>query len=77
VSFIKIIKTIFILLILCNNSFARVIEERIEVPVLFQTTLHGKIEKKITVSIFRDDSIVKAPFLLWHHGRGSGTDKSK
>ncbi len=75
--YIKIIKTIFILLILCNNSFARVIEERIEVPVLFQTTLHGKIEKKITVSIFRDDSIAKAPFLLWHHGRGPGTDKYK
>ena len=31
--FIKIIKTIFILLILCNNSFARIVEEIIEVPV--------------------------------------------
>jgi dienelactone hydrolase len=79
VRFIKIIKTIFILLILCNNSFARIVEEIIEVPVsvINNNFINSpKFEQKITVTIFRDDTKKSSPYLLFSHGR-AGTDAER
>jgi dienelactone hydrolase len=68
------IKLILILFLLCNSSFARIIEEIIEVPVSVSNsnfTNNPKFEQKITVTIWRDDAIKKAPYLLFSHGRSS------
>ena len=77
--FIKIIKTIFVLLIICNNSFARIVEEIIEVPVsvINNNFINSpKFEQKITVTIFRDDTKKSSPYLLLSHGR-TGTDAER
>jgi dienelactone hydrolase len=77
--FIKIIKSIFVLLILCNNSFARIVEEIIEVPVsvINNNFINSpKFEQKITVTIFRDDTKKSSPYILVNHGR-SGNDRAR
>lgn len=71
------LKLILILFLFCNSSFARIIEEIIEVPVSVSNsnfTNNPKFEQKITVTIWRDDAIKKAPYLLFSHGR-AGTDQ--
>ena len=73
------LKLILILLLFCNSSFARIIEEIIEVPVSVSNsnfTNNPKFEQKITVTIWRDDAIKKAPYLLFSHGR-AGTDQER
>ena len=73
------LKLILILFLFCNSSFARIIEEIIEVPVSVSNsnfTNNPKFEQKITVTIWRDDAIKKAPYLLFSHGR-AGTDKER
>jgi len=73
------LKLILILFLFCNSSFARIIEEIIEVPVFVSNsnfTNNPKFEQKITVTIWRDDSIKKAPYLLFSHGR-AGTDQER
>jgi len=73
------LKLILILFLLCNSSFARIIEEIIEVPVSVSNsnfTNNPKFEQKITVTIWRDDAIKKAPYLLFSHGR-AGTDQER
>ena len=73
------IKLILILFLFCNSSFARIIEEIIEVPVSVSNsnfTNNPKFEQKITVTIWRDDAIKKAPYLLFSHGR-AGTDQER
>jgi len=73
------LKLILILLLFCNFSFARIIEEIIEVPVSVSNsnfTNNPKFEQKITVTIWRDDAIKKAPYLLFSHGR-AGTDQER
>jgi len=73
------LKLILILFLFCNSSFARIIEEIIEVPVSVSNsnfTNNPKFEQKITVTIWRDDAIKKAPYLLFSHGR-AGTDHEK
>jgi len=73
------LKLILILFLFCNSSFARIIEEIIEVPVSVSNsnfTNNPKFEQKITVTIWRDDSIKKAPYLLFSHGR-AGTDQER
>jgi dienelactone hydrolase len=73
------IKLILILFLFCNSSFARIIEEIIEVPVSVSNsnfTNNAKFEQKITVTIWRDDAIKKAPYLLFSHGR-AGTDQER
>ena len=70
---------ILILFLFCNSSFARIIEEIIEVPVSVSNsnfTNNPKFEQKITVTIWRDDAIKKAPYLLFSHGR-AGTDQER
>jgi len=72
-------KLILILFLFCNSSFARIIEEIIEVPVSVSNsnfTNNPKFEQKITVTIWRDDAIKKAPYLLFSHGR-AGTDQER
>ena len=74
-----ILKLILILFLFCNSSFARIIEEIIEVPVSVSNsnfTNNPKFEQKITVTIWRDDAIKKAPYLLFSHGR-AGTDQER
>lgn len=73
------LKLILILFLFCNSSFARIIEEIIEVPVFVSNsnfTNNPKFEQKITVTIWRDDAIKKAPYLLFSHGR-AGTDQER
>jgi dienelactone hydrolase len=72
-------KLILILFLFCNSSFARIIEEIIEVPVSVSNsnfTNNPKFEQKITVTIWRDDAIKKTPYLLFSHGR-AGTDQER
>ena len=74
-----ILRLILIFLLFCNSSFARIIEEIIEVPVSVSNsnfTNNPKFEQKITVTIWRDDAIKKAPYLLFSHGR-AGTDQER
>ena len=73
------LKLILILFLFCNSSFAKIIEEIIEVPVSISNsnfTNNPKFEQKITVTIWRDDAIKKAPYLLFSHGR-AGTDQER
>ena len=73
------LKLIVIFFLFCNSSFARIIEEIIEVPVSVSNsnfTNNPKFEQKITVTIWRDDAIKKAPYLLFSHGR-AGTDQER
>ena len=73
------LKLILILFLFCNSSFARIIEEIIEVPVSVSNSNfinNPKFEQKITVTIWRDDAIKKAPYLLFSHGR-AGTDQER
>jgi dienelactone hydrolase len=73
------LKLILILFLFCNSSFARIIEEIIEVPVSVSNsnfTNNPKFEQKITVTIWRDDAVKKAPYLLFSHGR-AGTDQER
>jgi dienelactone hydrolase len=72
-------RLILILFLFCNSSFARIIEQIIEVPVSISNnnfTNNPKFEQKITVTIWRDDAIKKAPYLLFSHGR-AGTDQER
>jgi dienelactone hydrolase len=73
------LKLILIPFLFCNSSFAKIIEEIIEVPVSVSNsnfTNNPKFEQKITVTIWRDDVIKKAPYLLFSHGR-AGTDQER
>ena len=74
-----ILRLILIFFLFCNSSFARIIEEIIEVPVSVSNsnfTNNPKFEQKITVTIWRDDVIKKSPYLLFSHGR-AGTDQER
>jgi dienelactone hydrolase len=74
-----ILRLILIFSLFCNISFARIIEEIIEVPVSVSNsnfTNNPKFEQKITVTIWRDDSVKKSPYLLFSHGR-AGTDQER
>jgi len=74
-----ILKFVIILFLFCNSSFARIIEEIIKVPVAVTNSTYAnnpKFEQEITVTIWRDDAIKKAPYLLFNHG-GAGTDQER
>jgi dienelactone hydrolase len=74
-----ILRLILIFFLFCNSSFARIIEEIIEVPVSVSNSNFSnnpKFEQKITVTIWRDDSVKKSPYLLFSHGR-AGTDQER
>jgi dienelactone hydrolase len=74
-----ILRLILIFFLFCNASFARIIEEIIKVPVSATNSIYAnnpKFEQEITVTIWRDDSIKKAPYLLFSHGR-AGTDQER
>ena len=71
-----ILRLILIFFLFSNSSFARIIEEIIKVPVSVTNSIYAnnpKFEQEITVTIWRDDSIKKSPYLLFSHGR-AGTD---
>ena len=74
-----ILRLILIFFLFCNSSFARIIEEIIKVPVSVTNSIYAnnsKFEQEITVTIWRDDSIKKSPYLLFSHGR-AGTDQER
>jgi len=74
-----ILRLILIFFLFCNSSFARIIEEIIKVPVSVTNSIYSnnpKFEQEITVTIWRDDSIKKSPYLLFSHGR-AGTDQER
>ena len=74
-----ILKFVLIFFLFCNSSFARIIEEIIKVPVSVTNSTYAnnpKFEQEITVTIWRDDAIKKAPYLLFNHGR-AGTDQER
>ena len=74
-----ILRLILIFFLFCNSSFARIIEEIIKVPVSVTNNIYAnnpKFEQEITVTIWRDDSIKKSPYLLFSHGR-AGTDQER
>jgi dienelactone hydrolase len=74
-----ILRLILIFFLFCNSSFARIIEEIIKVPVSVSNSIYAnnsKFEQEITVTIWRDDSIKKSPYLLFSHGR-AGTDQER
>jgi dienelactone hydrolase len=74
-----ILKFVLILFLFCNSSFARIIEEIIKVPVSVTNSIYAnkpKFEQEIIVTIWRDDSIKKSPYLLFSHGR-AGTDQER
>jgi len=50
-------------------SLAVVVEEVIDVPVSVKTIYGQEISQSIKVTVFRDDSRKKAPYLVLHHGR--------
>ena len=74
-----ILRLILIFFLFCNSSFAKIIEEIIKVPVSVTNSIYAnnpKFEKEITVTIWRDDSIKKSPYLLFSHGR-AGTHQER
>ena len=74
-----ILRLILIFFLFCNSSFAKIIEEIIKVPVSVTNSIYAnnpKFEQEITVTIWRDDSIKKSPYLLFSHGR-AGTDQER
>ena len=74
-----IYRLILIFFLFCNSSFARIIEEIIKVPVSVTNSIYAnnpKFEQEITVTIWRDDTIKKSPYLLFSHGR-AGADQER
>ena len=74
-----ILKIFLIFFLFCNICFAKIIEEVIEVPASVTNGNRDKnlkLEQKIIVTIWREDSIKKAPYLLFSHGR-PGTGKER
>jgi dienelactone hydrolase len=74
-----ILRLILIFFLFCNSSFAKIIEEIIKVPVSVTNSIYAnnpKFEQEIIVTIWRDDSIKKSPYLLFSHGR-AGTDQER
>jgi len=50
-------------------STAAIVEEIIAVPVTVSTIYGQSVSQNIQVTIWRDDSVEKAPFLVLNHGR--------
>jgi len=59
------------ILALCLPSFslAAVVEEVIEVPVSVKTIYQQQVNQSIKVTVFREDTREKAPYLVLNHGR--------
>jgi len=59
------------ILTLClpSLSLAAVIEEVIEVPVSVKTIYGQEVNQSIKVTVFREDTREKAPYLVLNHGR--------
>jgi dienelactone hydrolase len=51
------------------RAAAALVEEVIEIPVTVSTIYNQAVSQNITVTIWRDDSRAKAPFLVLNHGR--------
>jgi dienelactone hydrolase len=48
---------------------AAIIEETVDLPVVVTTGRGDVVERRIMVTIVRDDTVARAPFLLLNHGR--------
>jgi len=57
-----------------NPSEAKVVTEVVELPVKVLDAKAQPVEKKIKVTIVRDDARAKSAFLILNHGRGKNKE---
>ena len=69
----KIILIIFISINFISISFAKIVEEVKKVPVTVTNANGVSDSREIVVTVWREDSRVKSPYLFFNHGRQSNT----
>jgi dienelactone hydrolase len=65
----------FLPLCISSFSYAAILEEVIDVPVGVKTIYGQEVNQTIKVTVFRDDQIEKAPYLVLNHGRPASPDE--
>ena len=65
----KSLRVLCIALFLFKPAQAALVEEVIQVPVTVSAAQSEAWTPRMTVTVFRDDSRVNAPYLVLHHGR--------
>ena len=73
----KIILIIFISINFISISFAKIVEEVKKVPVTVTNANGVSDSREIVVTVWREDSRVKSPYLFFNHGRQSNTAMRK
>ena len=73
----KIILIIFISINFISISFAKIVEEVKKVPVIVTNASGVSDSREIVVTVWREDSRVKSPYLFFNHGRQSNTAMRK
>lgn len=59
-------------------AVAEVVEEVLRVPVEVRSPRHGSVRQDIWLTVFRDTTRARAPYLVLNHGRaGSAADRAK
>ena len=69
----KIILIIFISINFISSSFAKIVEEVKKVPVTVTNANGVSDSREIVVTVWREDSRVKSPYLFFNHGRQTST----
>lgn len=67
--YIRRLHLLICLLTCLVQARAAVVEDVIEIPVSVKTIYNQEVSQNITVTIWRDDTRDKAPFLVLNHGR--------
>src|SRR5215467_4870934 len=57
-----------------NSPAAKVVMELVELPIKVTDAKGQVVEQKVNVTIVRDDTRAKAPFLIFNHGRGKNKE---
>ena len=71
----RLFAVLFVALLLGGTAGAATVEEIIELPVEV-TDIRGRVTSQpITVTIFRDDSRTRSPFLILNHGRTARAER--
>ena len=63
-------------LLIANPARAAIIEEVVKLPVTVNTLSGQAVTREVVVTIFRDESRAKSPFLILNHGR-SGVESER
>src|SRR5687768_12921732 len=58
-------------LLLCVPAHARVVEETFELPIEVKDIRRKAHNHSFTVTVFRDDTRARSPFMVISHGRGN------